>query len=310
MIATAAVSLSGAALAAVAVAVGVAVFLAVTAFTERSARQRLTRIQRAELTAAEQGAVLERKYPIERVRALLEKRGYRGDPTIVLASTAVVYFGVLLLAREAGVSEFVAVVFGLPLTLAIVNLYFVRRRAKQSDEVLFQLTQFLDQLHDQLSAGTSVIQSFKQVVPSLPNPLRDEMNVVLSAAEVDNSLVEPLRRFAERYPSNGSTLLVSAVEMDEERGARIDGAVKLAGDLLRSNRNLIEEANAELSQSKMQFYGVSVGVAAIAVWQVATAGGLALFASPGIAFAMLVLLGNYVIGIIRIARYFTRLSKI
>lgn len=304
-------ALDGAMSVLLAITVAGSVFLAARLLLEKMGRRQLTRVERADLIAAEQGVLVEAPTLRERVEGWLLRNGYRGDLAPLILGVAVVYFLLLAVARQAGFPELVAALAGLPISVGVANLVFLRRQAKENARFAEQLTQFLDQFHDQLSAGSSVESAFNKVVPAMPNPLRGEMRSVLDAAAVDRSMVGPLTELAKRRPSPAMNLLLSAVEISEERGARIDKAIKLSAELLRSNQNLFDEAEAELSQSKAQFYGVAIGVACIAAWQMFIApspGDDDVFMRPGALFILAVLAGNYALGIVRIGRIFRKIT--
>jgi tight adherence protein B len=208
-------------------------------------------IKRAELDAAR--ARDEKLSPRQRFRAALIRAGYDGDMFPFVALMAFLYLAVTASLHVIGMSTLTSSLAALPAAGAVVisyNTYVSSLRRRRFNE---QLVELLELIAGQIEAGSGAQKALETVVPTMQEPLRGEMSRVLDAQVASKDLIGAIRELSVRYPSRAFELFIAALEIDRADGHAIGPALHQSADLLKGEFRLAAEANAELSQSRMEF---------------------------------------------------------
>lgn len=244
---------------AAAVAAGAAVyFLVVGVFLGRTYASGMTRTERAQALIDEAKEAENRGSWSERLIRSLRRRGYTGDPLPVLIIGALTYVVIVGASRAIGLPVLAAVAVAVPAGIGVAvmvlrNMELRRRRAFNK-----QLIGALQQVAAQLESSAGLKQSFERVTPNLAQPLRGEFERALVAAEVVDFVqaMEPIR---DKYPSRAMDLLIASLTLTASTGAAVAPAMREASDVLQRDAELNDEATAEISQVRGEFF-IIVGI--------------------------------------------------
>lgn len=240
----------------VALAVGGAAYFAVSFLLTKISYRRVTksRLQLAYLAIeeAERGSGPSLR---ERIADRLVIAGwYGGLPPIVLAASFL-YALCVLGMYVVGFNQIVGVVVAVPACVGVVSIIVIRVSTKRQLAFQRQLMPALGMLASQIEAGNGAERALEQILPSLEDPLGAELHAAL-AATVTMELVPSLQEVARRYPSRAFTLFLAALEVDRLQGGALAPALREASSMLQRQFELSQEAQAEVSQAKVEFYTV------------------------------------------------------
>ena len=152
----------------------------------------------------------------------------------------------------------------LPLCVGVVFLVVSRVASRRQLAFQRQLMPALGMLAAQIEAGNGAERALEQILPALEDPLGAELAAALSST-VTMELVPALEEVARRYPSRAFTLFLAALEVDRLQGGALAPALREASAMLQRQFELSQEAQAEVSQAKMEFYAVGGIVGIIAM---------------------------------------------
>lgn len=93
-----------------------------------------------------------------------------------------------------------------------------RRRV---DKFVFQMIDALNLMANGLKSGLSVVQALSLVVQEMPDPIRQEFNLVLSENKLGVSLEESFNNLAKRIRSDDVEMFVTAVNILKETGGNL-----------------------------------------------------------------------------------------
>ena len=260
----------------------------------------------------EEAAIKWQKLPWrERIREELHRRGWDGNYAPLILFGLLGVFAVALALTFLNVAPLLALVLAIP--LVVVGLWFldgyrVERRARKFNR---QLVQVLELLTAEIESGNGPAQALQSIPLSLPEPARSEFDGAADRIRVGAYLDDAVRPIAEKYPSRAMGLLLSALRIDRERGARIAPALRQAAATLRRDVELTEETMAEVSQTKFEFGIIAVVFSFIAFAMIFTSGQRELFFTTalglfGITFALV----NVTLGLFRAFRMLSRIQKV
>lgn len=246
-------------------------FVVVTYAQARLRLRNLTRVERVRLAMEEQLAERDRPSPTARVRGLLAKAGWEDGMTPPLLVFGFAYVSVAVVLMMLGVPELVGLAVGLPATAGLVAAYTVRRASRRQVEFQRQLLQALRMLVTQVESGSGPQRALEQVVGAVDDPLSSELAKALAETVATKDLVRAMKGVEERFPSRAMSLFVAALEVDRIQGGALTPALRQASELLQRQFELAEEAAAELSQARAEFWALVGVIAFIAVSQIAGA---------------------------------------
>lgn len=206
--------------------------------------------------------------PIERLGALLRQRGYAGDPVPVVAAGTVVYLALATVCRMLGATPLIGVLIAAPLSAGtattLLRVLETRRRRRFNE----QLITALFALASHLETGAGVQRAFDLTIPSLEEPLRTELANALAAGAATD-LGEALDELRERWPSRALDVTTASYRLHLETGGALAPVFRSAAELLRADFAISQEASAEISQTRGEFFLVIGIIGAICVGLVA-----------------------------------------
>lgn len=208
----------------------------------------------------------------EQFRRWLYQAGFGGDPAPLAMGVA---FGYLLLASVLsllGFSAGVATVIALPLSAAGALFFISRKRRKMYENSTQQILQLLRSVVTYLESGSTPQQAFNKAAVLLENPLRDDLLSALASRVAAEPLAQTLQPVANKYPSQAMTLLIAAMEINDQVGAKLAPTLRQAANVVEQQLELAAEATAEVSQAKGEFIGVTVIIGAVGVMMILTSG--------------------------------------
>lgn len=214
-------------------------------------------IKRAELEEAR--AKAEKVPAKERLRVELRRHGYEGDLFPFTAAMGFLYLLLMVLLHLTGLSYSIGALIALPASAATVwaaSAWAAQARRRRFNH---QLVDLLELVAGQIEGGNGAQKALSNVVGNMPEPIRGEMIRVLDAQMLSKDLIAAMRELAERYPSRAMSMFISALEIDRAEGHAIGPALHQAAELLKRDFSLAAEANAEISQTRGEFFAV-VGI--------------------------------------------------
>jgi len=237
-----------------AAAVGASAYFLVSYALTRVSYRKMSRIDLAYMAIreaeAKQGFNLKDRL-VERLRLA----GWSGGLAPIVTATGFLYAACVMIVSVVGVNQNLAIILGVPLCFGMVALVVLRISLKRQVAFQRQLMPALSMLAAQIESGNGAERSLEQILPSLEDPLGEELHNAL-AATVTMDLVAALRETARRYPSRAFMLFLAALEIDQMQGGALAPALREASMMLQRQFELMQEAQAELAQAKMEFYGV------------------------------------------------------
>ncbi len=254
--------------------------------------------------AAIEHANRERVQVRTRIRAFAAKNGWSGDLTVVGIALIFLYCLVIAALSLISVSGWLAPILGLPVSAFVVAWGVSSTAHRRRTAFNSQLIQALDLLVTQLQAGTSAALALERIVPNLPDPLRTEFDQALVRKRANMELSTAVSEVADRYPSRAMAMLVAALRIDEQRGAKMAPALEQAAHTVRREFELRSESDAEVAQERMQFFAIVGIVGGIVLYSFTSSSDFqreALVSPTGLAIVGLGA-ANFVFGIFRVLR--------
>jgi tight adherence protein B len=119
---------------------------------------------------------------------------------------------------------FPAIMFGIIVTIVgwkapkpVVNFLYKRRVTK----FVLQMVDGLGLMSNGLKSGLSVVQSLGLVVQEMPNPIRQEFNLVLSENKLGVSLEDAFLNLSRRVKTDDVEMFVTSVNILKETGGNL-----------------------------------------------------------------------------------------
>ena len=231
------------------------VLLAVYSFFKR---KNATSYERTQSVLAALNAKSVRPSIYQRIEFWAASRGYTGTANPILLGFSVLFVISSTILASIGLNPIFALVVSIPLDVGII---FVISSAIASKRKLKFDKQFLDGLTvitGQLNSGVSIRSALQYLQGISVQPLKSELAAALLEAEVTRDIVEPLRKISNRYPSRAFDLFIAAIEIDTSMGGKLEPALTEASDIMSRDFELIQEAQAEVSQARGEFYGILI----------------------------------------------------
>jgi tight adherence protein B len=164
-----------------------------------------------------------RDYLVERLGTMF----IEVDPQTVLLGLFACSFGIGLLVFLAFLSAglwipglFFAVAFtavGWKLPRPVVD-WFYRRRV---EKLVLQMVDGLNLMSNGMKSGLTVVQSLGLVTQEMPNPIRQEFNLILSQNRLGVPLEEAFNNFAIRIRNDDVEMFVTAINILKETGGNL-----------------------------------------------------------------------------------------
>lgn len=112
---------------------------------------------------------------------------------------------------------FVATFIGWKLPKPVVDMMYSRR----VDKFVMQMIDALSLMSNGLKSGLSVPQSVGLVTQEMPNPIRQEFNLVLSQTKLGASLEEAFTELSKRIDSDDVEMFVTSVNILQSTGGNL-----------------------------------------------------------------------------------------
>lgn len=280
-------------------------------FRERRRIQRLSVIELRNLQISEEAARERRGSSKTRLKERLQRAGYHGDLAPIFVGVAFLYMALSAVCLLIGLPTTISLLVSLPGSVGVtVSLVGVMERRRQATATA-QMLQVLRNVITYLEAGNTPQQAFNKSAMMVGNPLRaDILNAIGSqvGAVGMGTVMAPLR---DKYNSPATRLLVGALEVNDLVGARLVPTLRQAEDIVQRQTELAAEANAEISQAKAEFIGISVVIGMIAASLLLGAGDAAreAYLSPTGLTVIAIAAANYALGIWRTLRVFRKAKR-
>jgi tight adherence protein B len=154
---------------------------------------------------------------------------------------------------------------GLPLAFLItsfmwsVPLRLLKSRfEKRANLFVAQMIDGLTIMSNGIKAGLSVTQAMERVVESLPNPISQEFNLVLSQIRIGRSVEEALIDLGERLPKADVQMFVTAINILKETGGNMAETFDTIVLVIRERQKVERKIEAMTAQGLMQGMIVSM----------------------------------------------------
>lgn len=151
------------------------------------------------------------------------------------------------------------VMIGIPVGLVItyvmwsMPLLYVRKQwEKRCSKFVDQMVDGLTIMANGVKAGLSVTQSMERIVDSLPNPISQEFNLVLSQIRLGRSVEEALIDLAERVPKADVQMFVTAINILKETGGNMAETFSTIVTVIRERQKVERKIEAMTAQGIMQ----------------------------------------------------------
>ncbi len=121
-----------------------------------------------------------------------------------------------------------------------------------------QMVDGLTIMSNGIKAGLSVPQSMERVVDSLPNPISQEFNLVLSQIRLGRSVEEALLDLGERVPKADVQMFVTSINILKETGGNMAETFSTIVTVIRERQKIERKIEAMTAQGIMQGMIVSM----------------------------------------------------
>lgn len=289
-----------------AILTGAAIYFGSEWLGAKSRHKSMTNIERANAQIEEDRASTKKADPMARFQKFLKTRGYEGDWIPIILVVSVLYMVSAVALKMIGIGTWVGAVLALPAAIVVCFAGLATAKRKQKKKFQMQLMQALGLIATQIEAGDGAKRAIEKTVGLVEEPLRGEFTNSLNSLIGTASLVTALKELQERYPSRAMRLFVAALEIDDRVGAKLAPALRQAQTSLEKDFELAAEANAEVSQARGEFFGITAVIGFIVVSLVGGSQGITREAySSTIGMIILGICGvNYVWGILRTLKIF------
>lgn len=238
--------------------------------------------------------------------------GYKGAANVLtygwILAFAITVTGALALGRDLISSIYMAV----PASGVVVAMMARRGTRRQKIKFERQLMSAMPLIASQLEGGGGLKRSFERVVEVVEDPLKSEFVLLLNQVEAGASIVDAVKDLHERYPTPAMRLFEAAMEADANSpGGKLAPVLRAIAEGLERTFELRAEAEAEIAQSRYQFYGIVAGLAGIAfvMYNMGAEQTKAAFTSPLGMLIIIPVLANAVWGVLRVQKLFRQAEE-
>lgn len=139
-----------------------------------------------------------------------------------------------------------AVMWSMPL------IYIKKQWEKRCSLFVDQMVDGLTIMSNGVKAGLSVPQAMERIVDSLPNPISQEFNLVLSQIRLGRSVEEALLDLGERIPKPDVQMFVTAINILKETGGNMAETFSTIVTVIRERQKVERKIEAMTAQGIMQ----------------------------------------------------------
>jgi tight adherence protein B len=130
----------------------------------------------------------------------------------------------------------------------IVDMLYRKRVTKFT----YQMIDGLSLMSNGMKSGLSVVQSMGLVVQELPDPIRQEFNLVLSENKLGVSIEEAFNNLAKRIHSDDVEMFVTSVNILKETGGNLAETFDTITTTIRERIKLEQKIDAMTAMGRMQ----------------------------------------------------------
>ena len=244
----------------------------------------------------------------DRLRRKAKSYGWPGALTPLFVLMSFVYMLCATILVVVGGGPIIAAMLAFPFSIFVAFMFLGSIATRRQRAFHSQLVSALDLFASALKGGAGPNRAIESVVPALPEPLRGEMAEVLAKTRAQKQLSEAMAELAERYPSRAMMMFVAALRIDEERGGKMADTLEEAANSVRRDFELSAETAAELSQEKMQFYGIVGFLIAMALYMFTRTDPTTrdAFLSPLGLIVLAAGIANFTFGVFSVLRLFSK----
>lgn len=127
-----------------------------------------------------------------------------------------------------------------------------------------QMVDGLTIISNGLRSGLSMTQSLERVTENIGNPMKQELEFVLSQIRIGLSLEEALENMAERIPEQDVEMFVMSVSILGQTGADMSTTFVTITDTIRERQKILQKIDAMTAQGKTQ--GVIMALVPVALF--------------------------------------------
>lgn len=242
----------------------------------------------------------------------LDELGYQGNLFPVILAITMLYLILAIVLSIFGLSQSISILLALP--TSILLSFFIANYIVAKKEALFQrqLLQVISLVVSSLDNGDNPTNAFEKAAITVGDPLKKEFleafQTMITAEDTISIVLEPV---ANKYRSRAFELVMAALSVDDKIGAKLGAPLRQAQITLEKEFELIAESNAEISQAKSEFYGLTIIISIIAFIMVTGSSGdaKAAYTSPLGIIVISILLSNYFFGILRTLKIFQKAKR-
>lgn len=130
----------------------------------------------------------------------------------------------------------------------IIDMLYIRRVKKFT----LQMVDGLSLMSNGMKSGLSIVQSMGLVVQELPDPIRQEFNLVLSENRLGVSIEEAFNNLAKRIHSDDVEMFVTSVNILKETGGNLSETFDTITTTIRERIKLEQKIDAMTAMGRMQ----------------------------------------------------------
>lgn len=168
-----------------------------------------------------------------------------------IGATIASAIGFMLLAYLASPDLIVfGLILGGPVGAAGFIMYLNHLAKARQDKMTEQLPQVLESMVSSLRAGTPVMETFKVLSETAPDPIRSEFKRALISLQLGKSFREALNEMSTRIRTPDFKLLTQAVYISQDVGANLADVVATIAEAIRERFKLRDFMNSLTAQGK------------------------------------------------------------
>jgi tight adherence protein B len=141
-------------------------------------------------------------------------------------------------------------IFGGPIGAAGFIMYLNHLAKARQNKMTEQLPQVLESMVSSLRAGSPVMETFKVLSETAPDPIRSEFKRALISLQLGKSFREALTEMATRIRTPDFALLTQAVYISQDVGANLADVVATIAEAIRERFKLRDFMNSLTAQGK------------------------------------------------------------
>lgn len=149
-------------------------------------------------------------------------------------------------------------IFGIPLGAAGFIMYLNHVAKQRQAKMTEQLPQVLESMVSALRAGSPIMETFKMLSETAPEPIRSEFKRALVSLQLGKSFRDAILEMSHRIRTPDFKLLAQAIFISQDVGANLADVVSTIAEAIRERFKLRDFMNSLTAQGKAtaMFIGV------------------------------------------------------